>query len=913
MNIELYIDQQLCDLEKADLGIRLRRQLFNPKELSTKDSQKSYSITLPCTPRNNEIFHHKNVEETVGKFAFYPDARLYVDNILIMEGKFRLSSISSEGYKGNLGVPVPLTAKDVFGERKMNDIGSWALIDFKGEKSISAYNKYPAEGEEPKPCIFPLVLYGLLPNTDTASISQGTTFTLDDFPPSINCIQMLRKIFINVGYTLTGTALTDERLKQLYVSYKNPEDYPLPFEVKRTEFSAKWTNWIRTSIKNQMEKQISVNSFPNEYSYIVDNEENIWNGGEGFVACNLFKSDNLSGVNIINNESHHLKYSNGQVSYKVPSDGLYRIDLDASIFLKDEVGNSRIEHSVDGKTVYVINRTFTAYNDKLYRSFDNLACELKLIRHSDSTLDLSSITMDNMFSRKNQDQDNTLAGKLNRNAYFPLPGNVNFVDAAQNKDFLCGFSWGRMTSHNGNWTRGKGQNYALVEFDNPLWEEDNRYIAQPMAIKHGKSWIPGEGVSADDLSQSAVYSPGYVKVGENNQVIEPEESRYKVELEGAQAYAELNNMIVNGQRYAYVGGKGRIQQMVWLRAGENISLVICQNRSNRLDWIHQDVEFTLSIEPFKNERDWLTMYDTDDKSNNSSAPMHWGDTTNLLRDQIDLTKFLPREVKIDDWITNFCKAFNLELIHTGDKSFALNVKEQDIVKNTSLVIDLDQKTSVYQATNDTLALPRAYKLGFTTDTAEEGYVASISAGKDMTEGNTGGGLFETGSNEANQIEQTSNFSYCWYKTLAKNYGDKKAIDVPVITDHEIWVANDSATKNKTYLNKAQRFWFHSGRTEELNVYETPAKIALVDEVYRGKKDLWLNYHDKPDSIMREYFTLLTNDKEYTCVECHLTAEEYNMLDKAFIRFNGDLYNVVDADGFDPLGKSKTKLKLIKKM
>lgn len=64
--------------------------------------------------------------------------------------------------------------------------------------------------------------------------------------------------------------------------------------------------------------------------------------------------------------------------------------------------------------------------------------------------------------------------------------------------------------------------------------------------------------------------------------------------------------------------------------------------------------------------------------------------------------------------------------------------------------------------------------------------------------------------------------------------------------------------------------------------------------------------------MREFFTLLTNDKEYTTVECYLSPQEYEMLPHAYVRLNGDLYNVVDADGFDPLGKQKTKLKLIKK-
>ena len=272
-------------------------------------------------------------------------------------------------------------------------------------------------------------------------------------------------------------------------------------------------------------------------------------------------------------------------------------------------------------------------------------------------------------------------------------------------------------------------------------------------------------------------------------------------------------------------------------------------------------------------------------------------------------------MKIDDWITNFCKAFNLELIHTGDKSFALNVKEQSMVKNTSLIIDLDSKANVHQAINETLGLPRAYKLGFTIDTAETGYVESIPTGKAMGDGNTGGGTLYTGSNETSEVEQTSNFSYCWYKNFTNKRGSG-SVEVPIITDKEVWSGESTYEdiRNKSYLNKAQRFWFHSGKTEPIVVNGEVVQMAVVKNQYtKGNKPLWLNYEDKPDSIMREYFTLLTNDKEYTCVECHLTPEEYDMLDKAFVRFNGDLYNVIDADGFDPLRKDKTKLKLIKKV
>ena len=896
MNIELYINGQLCDLEKADLGIRLRRQLFNPKELSTKDSQKSYSITLPATPRNNEIFGHKNVEETVGKFTFYPDARLYVNNILIMEGKFRLSEISSEGYKGNLGVPAPLTAKDVFGERKMNDAGKWLIENFRGERSLTDYNTKPRADGGLRECIFPLALYFPFSDSNSPYITQETKFALVDFPPSVNCMQMIEKIFGNTGYTLSGTALDDERLQHLYVSHKNPEDFIMPFEAKKAQFSGKWTNWKEDetlSDETRAESQYAIN----RHKYL---EKTGLQTENTYISCNLFRSDNLEIIGTPIDESHLLTISGGnQVAYTVPQSGLYKVDL-----LVDEIGfkmgRHNVVHKVGADSTYVKYASYHIGDGDYNRSFANVACELHLLRYTEDDFDLQTATMDNLFYRNNIDQKPT-----DPNLIFPMAGSVNFIDIEQNRNILCGFSWGRVTSNNERWS--EADKYLIETYRNPLAGEGE--WTHPMAIKHGKSYtnigIPRE---------SAVNSPGYIYLNDPDTPTD----KYKVDLMNSAAtssvwIAKQTHVPSNSKGpEGYIKGDGRIQQVVYLTKGERLCLVHSQSRASddsKEDWHLIDLDFTLAIEPFTDNAEWLRM--TENGASKQGEMMNWEDRPTLLTDGIDLMQFLPTEVKIDEWISNFCKAFNLELIDVGNKGFALNVKEKNLTKNTSLVIDLDSKASVHQATNESLALPRIYKLGFTIDTAEEGYVASTE-GKDMAEGETGGGTFETGSPEANQVEQTSNFSYCWYKKV-NNQLTGNEVELPVITDHEVWDNSESSVQNKTYFNKAQRFWFHSGRCEEIMVHDTPAQMAIVSNAYKGTKPLWLNYKDKPDSILREYFALLTNEKEYTCVECHLTPEEYNMLDRAFVRFNGDLYNVVDADGFDPLGRSKTKLKLIKRL
>ena len=255
MNIELYIGDRLCDIGNPEnLGIYLKRVFIKPSELSMKDAQKSYEISLPATPSNNEIFNYANVEEVQGKFKVYDNARLYIDGVLILDGKFRMSQITKDAYNGNLGVPAPKTVKDIFGETKLTENAPLKITfnDFAG--SINYWNEEAKDGNLP-PCIFPYTLYGLLPKV--ASSLDGNTYSdrdlwddtvrvgIEDLPPSINVLNMLKHIFDKKGYTLTGTALNDARLNSLYMSYKNETDYVQPWNYGRQAYiklSGNWSN-----------------------------------------------------------------------------------------------------------------------------------------------------------------------------------------------------------------------------------------------------------------------------------------------------------------------------------------------------------------------------------------------------------------------------------------------------------------------------------------------------------------------------------------------------------------------------------------------------------------------------------------------------------------------------------------------
>lgn len=869
MSIELYIKNRLCDINSPEsLGIRLKRQFINPAELSVKDAQMSYEITLPATSNNNEIFSHVNVEEVQGKFRIYEDARLYVDGILILDGKFRLSEITQDSYKGNLGVPAPLTAKDIFGETMMNQAGKW-LIPFTGVDDITRYNTGGHDKSvygEISPCIFPLVLYGLLPkDTNNKNITDEFKVTLDDsvlldvkdIPPSVNCIHMLKQIFKNADYTLTGDALNDERINNLYVSYKNPEEFRMVWSASRMRIKGTWGNYMEENI-NKKETQY----------------DTLEKAGTNLMSINtdLFYSQNIKvseredpGDNISVEDSRVAKV----VKMVVPEDGLYKLDFDVNLAIKSaSLSTDRGPQIIPG-------------------TFGSPMYEVKVLRYTEGTF-LPKQHFDNSFYQNNLNQKEGQSGSK-----YPKPHEVTFIDPKQNLNMICGFSWG-------------GESSSYSTYKNPTVTDGVQH--NPMAISGGESWsyILSED-AVKDRFYSAVKSTGYIYEDGTDA------SLFKVELENAPATKTARSTDT---------ATGHISQIVWLNAGERIALVSTSTyeKSNR-GWNNHSIEFDFSLTPFSPYRSWLTV--KEDGSSKPGIPMNWNDPASFDEGNLNLTNFLPNGIKINDWIDNFCKAYNLKLIHKGDINFELRIKGNEIVQSLDNIIDIDRYANIRQHRNESLKLPYMYELGFTIDTNEEGYYRTMknkideNTGRETDEkltnsGNSGGGQYYTGSNETNKITQTSTFSYNWYRRLLDSKGEF-LIEVPIISEYEAWDGDYAEMLKKRYYDKAQRFWYKSGIFNIETIKHRNVQVALVSNEYNDTYKMILDYENKLDSIMKNFFFLLDNSNDYTIIDCILSAEEYKNLNKSLIRFNGDLYNVAEIDGYDPLGKNQATLKLIRKI
>lgn len=885
-SIELYINKQLCDIENPDkFSVYLKRQLINPTELSVKDAQRSYDITLPATVVNNEIFGYMNTEEVRGKFSQLYDAQLLVNGVRIFDGKFKMSEISKTYYKGNLGIPAQKTVKEIFGDKMMNEAGKW-LIGFKNIADITAYNKGTAKDADA--CFFPLVLYGLLPK-DATEVKGNAVYTDKDvfdetvrlgfkhMPPSINCLKAIEQIFNSQDLKIGGSAFNDERLTKLYMSYKNPPEYPMPWnygELATINIKGNWTN-VRDG-------KVEAQYFTHE-----DNPN--------FVVVDLLNNSHMRltepltdpGANVLSyvGELNGREVNHNIVS--VPSSGLYKITLETTVTIDSALDLKVKDNGIivaSGRQIRLSGMDFYEYINDLNSS----RFEVKLLRYKkDQQKDLTKdFGFDNEFYKDNIAQE---YGEDIYPKYFPKPGDVNFIDVKQNEFLICGFSF------NENIEKGTaGFNPANGE------QLKNNILVK----KCGVSW---DHDIVDDKQFVVVNCPQYYKADIDEAGVityELQSDRFSMSLTDT----PFNNKIEKDNNN--FRGTGKVCVVAWLDEGDKLVLTGNSDKGKvrkERPWIKHTIDFELSIDAFLKEKDeWLKV----NGDWTGTGDMSWKTDTTFLTDNLDLVKFLPSKVKINDWLDNFCKAFNLNLVQTDQENFELNTRQIRSL-NVVSVIDLDHKADVdVLRRNTSLFLPSVYQIGFTIDKQEQGYVESPA--KD-----DGGGNYNTGSPELKIINQTSFFSYNWLKKI-KNSIINEDLYLPVVSDKKVWengVSDYQKMQEENYIDKAQRFWYKKTSTFPTILKKTiDVEAGLVATHINGENPMNLDYKDEPYSILNNYFTLLTDaDNCYTTVECYLSPEEYNRIPDSMVKLNSDLYYVADIDGYDPLCKKKTTLRLIRRM
>lgn len=891
-SIELFINDRRVDLDNA-FSIRLNRMILSPNALNVSNAQNSFSISLPITFNNREIFEFSDIEEKIGKFAKTYNAELLAAGVLIFKGKFLLSEITQTHFKGNLYLPKIKELSEIFGDKMLSELPPYTIEFLDFVPSINIYNELAKQ--TPQVAIFPYVLYGLLPKqepyTERNVWDDSVVLGKEDFYPSMNVLKLLDHIFKSHGLTLKGKALKDERLKQLYMSYTNPPDLPSAWNYGYSCDIKLRGSWSSCKGSGAFYKDFEVGCYTSQ------------NDGYNIYSCNLFNSTRANievltdkGHNVLQTESIEGIHTWKNLQVRIPATGYYKIRLRAGVYIPENRNYKAEAYGI---------KHIGGRSDNSNNYFPFRIQEIRLLRDRNTTdFNLQTAKLNSTYYRNNQNQ-NTIFNADNAPKYFPRvtgSGAMNMIDLEQDNKMIVGFGFGGYPHDN------KTEN---VYFTNPADDAQETALQSP---KNAQIQVAKPTLSFDETNENrvAVNSKafGYKKWSGDNTWSNSD--KYEIELKNVNDFAvrgAYNGQVCNKQQ----GGTGEVHAVVWLEAGELITLasVASEGRwrknynSSEFGWVNHSIVFELDIKAFRIEKDWLKI-DADGKG---TAPMNWNDSVTFANSNIDLTNFLPTEIDVNTFVDNFIKMFNLSLTLESDKVYSLDTKKAPAYTFNDYV-DLDEYATVKERVNRPVELPKFYEFGFKINEEEEGYLS--------TNKTDGGGVYHTTNEAGGEISHINEFSYCWYKQIVKVQGAEQiAIELPIISKSDVWNPyapyDEAMIKNYTDLNL--RFWYFNGLFSDdgviIKINNQNAKIAKVSNTLAGK--CTLDYSNSNISILNNYFDLMLNtSNHYTEIEVILPPLVYEKLNRVLnVIFNGDVYKVAEITGYDPSGRNKTKIKLLK--
>ena len=281
--IQIFIDNKLVDLDNTNIS--LQKEFSDEIENIVSEIEYSYTVSIPATMNNKEIFGFADVFDVANKFKRLYNADLYVDEVLVLSGKFKVTSIEEGYYKGNIYNPKKKTISEILGDKNLNEIKAhWkpmnSLEDFDKINNYvcglsKEYDRLPNEWNgyihpetvdkngdvKDNHVVYPYMLYGLpMNNPDevpidldiyTQDLQYGKhSITENYIYPSFNVVSVLKDIFKTEGYNLTGNII-DGNMKDFFGGLYQTFQYSHADYVQNKEvpfylhMEGQYTNWCK--------------------------------------------------------------------------------------------------------------------------------------------------------------------------------------------------------------------------------------------------------------------------------------------------------------------------------------------------------------------------------------------------------------------------------------------------------------------------------------------------------------------------------------------------------------------------------------------------------------------------------------------------------------------------------------------
>ena len=980
--LEIYINGKLAELESQEsLNLRLNNVLFNPTRTSTRQVEYSFSFDLPSTPVNDVIFGYGNNLSKLNKFHARYSSQVYADGILIFDGSLTVQKYNAreKKYTCNLVNIKINTIDEIFGEMKLTDL-KWD-VPFDGAPTINTVN-----ADYSTKYFFPLVSYGVFQKDYVTKDDVGATYTpkhdidkynkwwVESFYPSLNMLEIIKKAFEQKGYTVNGNAFFDNNLNNIYCSTNLASEQVPAYNLGNPKFGE--CN-IHLTWNNHQSINQNVGFRPNEgftnltggipqdlkYPYYrVDAAINSSSVGlteynlSTIMMWNMMDSTNNAAVTVdVQNDTY--MFDPNEHLIVIPADGWYKIYLASSMELS---GANTTFTSKQYTTTYYDGDALEKRDVNITRELkEQCPIEIQLIRNYDENIELIKGRKNVKWKTGDPNQTEytykggtytggTYPNKVEWQTDFPhqnLYGASNptndsldstvptrqekrgggYVNGTENKGGTFGGNRISVTISNNskvvlNQTNSQGYMHResfVMPYDQVVSEA---FICGFSSLGNGTVSVMRNGRSWSNLT------------GVNNKVFADVKGLDAVNINGdgtsTVATNYCANQYKNSRNECTVTNSqlnGTVCCCVYLNKNDILELVAIQRDFEEGQMYATSGNCQLYITAMNNEAETVLRNDP-----------NWSFySTSTFPEQLNLFNFTNKETNVSDWIQNVQKAFNLDIIMTGN-NVEINT-QKGIQKNINYAVDIDDRVNEADAEAEYIDYPREMSVQYKIDTDEWGFELTVPTehinDEDWKEwGDSGFTIIKLNDDSYATDSQntTTNFSYTYYDhfNFRQQYQNGQEasgttnITIPVIEKSEFMAEGygyDEAMKSDGY-SLTQRFWFRNQVSQEyvwLSSILASGQKESVDLVYpiNQYNRFNLSYKDSETSIATEFFNikpLLSSN--YVKLDCYLTPKEYSELKNgALVHFDSDLYYVSELQGYDASGQNQTTLKLIKKV
>lgn len=935
MNIDILVNGQRVDiLDRNSINLRLNNVLYDPTEINNVQAEYSFSFNLPTTPNNNRIFDYANVLAKLNKFSNTYKCEVYSDEILIFEGNLRIQSIKKGFYNVNLVNIKINTLEDIFGDMRLNEV-EWS-IPFNGAPSINTYN---ADGNSK--VIFPLISYGVFQKdpistnydynnyTGKTVIDNYTRFYYESFSPSANLIELVKRLFEQRGYNVSGDVFRDERLNYIYMSTNIADDQKPTYNIGnptlgKASVTAEFSNYYNVNNGQQynagyLEHDLS---FPYQGHYYRDSgTEYNWPSVDIYDIWASETSRVVPGTNYLFDDN----------CIVIPADGLYKVSMVANITLPAQTIVAQ-EYFKQG-TNYDPDWHNVTLNNSLK---DDMPVEIQLVRNENecelihgskqwmfsagsrtsnvqtwytaypheqlySSKNPTSADAQYGGSRKENIGDHIIATKSVASSRRPGRPGTQPDTPSTPVDPSTPSTQPTVVERFEGYMPKDGQLLAYDPWVNPNFIAGVSTVGEgtPSFIKNGYSWNQAEST----LINSRYNCNGYQSL--------QSQGRSPVTYSWTNTSFNKNELIDAPGNTITLSDRsfvGSVSGIVELKKDDVLMLkALARHWENNAGSVKYKFDCTVSVT--------IEAYSPNDINTIESKQRTWNSPSEFDVD-LRIGEFLNKETKASDFINNFLKEFNLSFVNEG-KNVYINTQRFRL-EEPKYCINLDNRVNEAEATP--IEYPGYMDIKYKIDTEEWGFEQTVPEDKinlpDWKEyGDYGSSRIEfTGDNTSEEIQLNTSYTYYdWF--LVTTEGALRMVEMPVISKAEWMIEGVSYDESMKHDGKGLplRYWFRGYNTFDYILINKVFDSYIYD-VRKEYKGLTLSYKDEPGTILTEYFNVQPDlGTNFISVDCYLTANEYQLIKNgADVIFDSDIYIVSEIQGFDASGLNKTTLKLIKK-